>query len=888
MGCLDDSTIYEFAMGALGRDELATADAHIDDCEDCRMVVVGLVRTGGSGVASGIEKTQLDPSLELEAGDGTAALRRGYVLGEKYVVLDVLGAGAMGIVYSAWDSVLERKVAIKTLRADASFKDRKERFVREAQAMAKIAHPNVVAVHDVGEVGARAYIAMEFVQGSTLRDWGRQTSRSWTELRDMCVQAGHGLAAAHAAGLVHRDFKPENVIVGSDNRARVTDFGLVALGGSPAEPVGSSPELMELTTTGAVLGTPAYMAPEQFRAEAVDARTDQYSFCATTWELLFGSRPIEAKTFDEQLRRVLGGDLPAPPKGAPAWLSQALLRGLAVKPEQRHASMDVLLEAMCRDRKSSPGRRVGVGVAVAGLGIAAALIAGRGQPEAASPCAGADDAIAAVWNPARSEGLQQRFSQIDGSAVAGLGSAMEAWAQGWSSAHTETCQATHVRGEQSAELLDARMLCLRLRADETDALLAEIEDGDLATLTAGIAGIAELPAVESCSAIERVADVLVAPPAAEKLRAPLTKARALVATGQYQEAQVALRALVEEGKILGYAPFLAEAQLLLARAVWKAGRADLASGIATEALLAALEGGADSEAAESWIALMGMAGEQGDYDLATERSRYASAAVARLGLPSTLQSRLQLGLGVLLYNRGRYEAALPALTRAMELRIARLGSQHTLVANSHTSLGNVHRALGNLEHAARHHKTALAIDRSIWGPEHPNLGRHEHNLAGVFRLQGNATEARKHYLLALQIKRASLGDDHVDAALTENSLGLLALAEQDYVEAEARFSSAETKLTAAGHADRAVSAHNRGLVATAQGDAKRALQHYARALQSYSKEQHELRETLERQIAEAESTIASGRTQVRPKKKMRKDGIAIPESGVYAPTQTWE
>ena len=885
MGCLDDSTIYEFAMGALERDELATADAHIDSCEECRMVVVGLVRTGA---ASGIETTQRNSPVDMEAGNETGSLHRGSVFGEKYVVLNVLGAGAMGVVYGAWDSALERKVAIKTLRADATFKDRRDRFVREAQAMAKIAHPNVVAVHDVGEVGVRAYIAMEFIQGSTLRDWGRQTSRSWSELRDMCVQAGHGLAAAHAAGLVHRDFKPENVIVGSDNRARVTDFGLVALGGSAAEPVGSSPALMELTTTGAVLGTPAYMAPEQFRAETVDARTDQYAFCATTWELLFGSRPIEARTFDEQLRRVLAGDLPAPPKGAPAWLSQALLRGLAVKPEERHASMDVLLEAMCRDQKSSPGRRVGVGIAVAGLGIAAALIAGRGQPEAASPCSGADDAIAAVWNPARAEALQQRFAQIEGSAVAGLGSAMDAWAQEWSSAHTETCQATHVRGEQSPELLDARMLCLRFRADETDALLAEIERGDLATLTAGITGFSELPSVEACSAIERVADVLLAPPAAESLRAPLTKSRALVATGQYQEAQVALRTLVEEAKSLAYAPFLAEARLLLARAVWKAGRADLASAIATEALLAALEGGADTEAAESWIALMGMAGEQGDYELATERSRYASAAVARLGVPSALQSRLQLGLGVLLYNRGQYEAALPALTSAMELRIAKLGSHHTLVANSHTSLGNVHRALGNLEEAARHHEKALAIDRDIWGPAHPNLGRHEHNLAGVFRLQGNAAEARKHYLLALQIKRASLGDEHVDAALTENSLGLLALAEQDYVEAETRFATAETTLTAAGHADRAVSAHNRGLVAMAQGDAKGAVRHYARALESYSKEQHELRETLARQIAEAESAIALGRKPTRAKKEIRKDGSPIQESGVYAPAQTWE
>ena len=889
MGCLDDSTIYQFAMGGLERDALDTADAHIDGCDDCRMIVVGLVRSGATA-DSGLDQTEVG-HLRTSAGRAETwgnTLTRGQVLGEKYVVLDVLGAGAMGIVYAAWDSSLERKVAIKTLRADATFRDRKERFIREAQAMAKIAHPNVVAVHDVGEVGELAYIAMEFVEGDTLREWGRKTERSWQARRDMCVQAGRGLVAAHAAGLVHRDFKPENVLVGADGRARVTDFGLVALAGNSVATVDAPPTLLDLTVTGAVMGTPAYMAPEQFRAEVVDSRTDQYAFCATTWELLFGTRPIAAKSFDEQLKMVLGGKLPAPPKNAPTWLSQALLRGLAVEQDTRHSSMEELLEAMVRDRRASPGKRIGIGVAVAGLGIAAALFAGRGQAAAATPCEGAEDAIASVWNQERAAALQAQFGALDGTAVEDLSRDVEAWKGEWVSAHTATCQATHVRGEQSPTLLDARMQCLQHRANETDALLNEIEGGEVAALTAGLVGLSEMPAVSRCAAIDLVATAPMAPTAAEALREPLTKARALVATGQYQEARTALGDVVARAAKLAYAPLLAEAQLLLARATWKAGRADLASPIASDAVLEAVAGGADADAAEAWIALMGMAGEQGKYELAMERSRHARAALLRLGEPPALQSRFDHGLGVLLYNQGKYDAALLPLERAMNMRVTAFGEKHRLVASSHTSLGNVHRGLGSFDVALKHHQSALAIDRGILGESHPNIGRHEHNIAGVYRLQGQLEKAREHYLRALENKTLALGAQHVDVGLTKNSLGLLALADTNYTKAEQFFTSAESILGAAAHADRAVSAHNRGLVAAAQGNPELALKHYSRAALAYAPEQSELREVLATQIAEAQALLPGKPRAVRGSAAEKRNVQPEPSAGVYAPSQTWE
>jgi serine/threonine protein kinase len=247
------------------------------------------------------------------AGSGERP-RRGDSIG-RFVVLGVLGEGGMGVVYSAYDPHLDRKVAIKVLRPDVmSVGDAHARLLREAQAMAKIDHPNVVHVHEVGMLGEQVYVAMEFCDGGTLRAW-LTTTRTRDAIIECFVQAGRGLAAAHAAGLVHRDFKPDNVLLAKDHTVRVTDFGLVTLvagraGNEPLpraptdrdrELITSSSQLSEnLTRTGSIMGTPTYMAPEQFEGHAATPRTDQFALCVALYEAVYGVRPFEGTTFGER------------------------------------------------------------------------------------------------------------------------------------------------------------------------------------------------------------------------------------------------------------------------------------------------------------------------------------------------------------------------------------------------------------------------------------------------------------------------------------------------------------------------------------------------------------------------------------------------------------
>ncbi|MCA9709545.1 MAG: serine/threonine protein kinase, partial [Myxococcales bacterium] len=251
-------------------------------------------------------------------------LVRGAQVG-RYLVIDPLGAGGMGEVFSAYDPQLDRRIALKLVRPSSREDARhtRERLLREAQALAKLSHPNVVAVYDAGTHGSRVFIAMEYVEGRTMRDWIAQTAKElepgqrWREALALMVQAGRGLAAAHAQGLVHRDFKPANVMVSDDGRVRVLDFGLARRFGElsldESGPIDLEPRResldgtsgsrsslsLQLTQTGMVMGTPSYMAPEQFYGGSIDERTDQFSFCVVLYRALFGERPFAGKTFEE-------------------------------------------------------------------------------------------------------------------------------------------------------------------------------------------------------------------------------------------------------------------------------------------------------------------------------------------------------------------------------------------------------------------------------------------------------------------------------------------------------------------------------------------------------------------------------------------------------------
>jgi WD40 repeat protein len=274
----------------------------------------------------------------------------------RYMVIERLGEGGMGVIFAAYDPQLDRKVAIKLVRpayTESSGNEAQARLVREAQALARLRHPNIVTVYEVGTFGDEVYVAMEFVDGVTLRAWQFEQARTWRDVLRIYQAAGRGLAAAHGAGLVHRDFKPDNVLVTRDGEARVLDFGLAFREHTPGAGPSASTTLSngDLTMTGALVGTPAYMSPEQHRGQQVDVRTDVFAFSVSFFEALYGTRPYPGNTLPEIVAALNDGLLAPPPSfiKVPAWLRRVIYRGFKIDPKERYQSMDELLRDLTRD-----------------------------------------------------------------------------------------------------------------------------------------------------------------------------------------------------------------------------------------------------------------------------------------------------------------------------------------------------------------------------------------------------------------------------------------------------------------------------------------------------------------------------------------------------------
>ena len=411
---LDDNAAVGWASGTLSDRELRAAETHLAACRECRALVAALA--GDAGEAEGDSDAATSPVERVpvsqqgsQPGAGSSFRPvRVFAVGDRigrYLVLSTLGAGGMGVVFAAYDPQLDRKVALKLLRAGGAridAKDARVRLKREAQAIAQLSHPNVVAAYDVGALDDDdLYIAMEFVEGDTLTKWLRAYPRSWREIVDVFLQAARGLVAAHSVGLLHRDFKPDNVLVGGDGRVRVTDFGLARSLIGPDEVVrvasDSSTLNLDLTATGTVLGTPRYMAPEQLRGPdprqrgrdslpdpGIDARADQFSFCVALYEALYGAHPLTGGTSVAMLEQ--GEAAIAPPAGTkvPPAVARAVMRGLERERARRFPSMAALIGELVPPAPAPTARRavlVASGVAVAGSALAAVVFGlGLGRP----------------------------------------------------------------------------------------------------------------------------------------------------------------------------------------------------------------------------------------------------------------------------------------------------------------------------------------------------------------------------------------------------------------------------------------------------------------------------------------------------------------------------
>jgi serine/threonine protein kinase/tetratricopeptide (TPR) repeat protein len=616
--CLDPNELDALATGRAETSLRARGEAHVDSCNDCRRLLVELARIYGTSGALPKDLRSIasaptmpaqaasdaPPGAQVNARPSDAPMLGRYRLGER------LGAGGMGVVFAAHDPELDRRVAIKLLHPDPSGapEEQRARLLREAQAMARLSHPNVVAVYDVGRVGEQVFVAVELVEGTTVTRWlehGASGPRSQDEILRMFVAAGRGLAAAHAVGLVHRDFKPDNVLIGRDGRPRVTDFGLAKPIDRAHAPglTGTLPQIPESardrgTAAGTIVGTPAYMSREQLRGELADARSDQFSFCVSLYEALFGTRPFVGRTLAELVANVDRGNVVPPPASAPRWLRQLLLRGLSMRPEDRFPDMAALLTELERDRGRT--RRIGltalgmVGGAAAIVGIlaiASNATSSAGRRSDGSSSSGSSSAPssapsaslgggAAVADPDTCGGasIVDHFAESDratllehvkssaGTAIGDgahlekrLGEMLDAYVARWKKAHRAACKT----GGPNLALAFA---CLDDRRRAFEGLTRALAKSGNDYVNKALLAAERLPSIARCTDdahLPTLADLAAVDVAGkiEILRSDLAELRADVDLTAIDAAEPIAEHVLDDAKSIGHPGALAEAEL---------------------------------------------------------------------------------------------------------------------------------------------------------------------------------------------------------------------------------------------------------------------------------------------------------------------------------------
>ncbi|MFN0248654.1 MAG: protein kinase domain-containing protein, partial [Kofleriaceae bacterium] len=468
MACPDESELVRFLGGRLAREAAHGLEAHFGDCDHCRQLAFALA-TGGFHE------------------EGAPAIDAGAKVG-RFEIAESIAEGAMGIVYRAHDPTLRRDVALKLVRvapvplakrgspdADVS----QALLLREAQGLAQLHHPNVVTVYEVGTHEGEVFIAMELVAGESLDRWVRRQPRTWQQIVKVLGRAGRGLAAAHAAGLVHRDVKPANVMIANDGAVKVVDFGLAR---GISERMSRSNldgiALQQLALTGKVVGTPAYCAPEQLVGGDVDPSSDVFSFCVMCCEALFGRRPYVASTTASLLERMREApDLPVRPR-LPAKLRGLLRRGLAIEREQRLSTLEALLDELAAAPSRFRKRVIVAGVAA--LAVAAPLLTLAFTTRAADdPCAGTDEPLAGGYSPADDAAIRAGFDATRLGFAAPTAERTIAKLVGWrqraGALRASTCRAARVDRSESPELFDLRMACLAESTRRVGALVRALE-----------------------------------------------------------------------------------------------------------------------------------------------------------------------------------------------------------------------------------------------------------------------------------------------------------------------------------------------------------------------------------------------------------------------------
>lgn len=693
----------------------------------------------------------------------------------RYVVIDHLGAGGMGSVYAAYDAQLERRVAIKVLRPSARGTGGHVRLLREAQAMARLTHPNVVTVYDVGAYGDDVFIAMEHIEGKTLKAWMGEP-HAWREALTILKAAGRGLAAAHAAGIIHRDFKPENVLLGNDGRVLVADFGIARAHGEAAAtsarasaPPASGPSALDatLTETGELLGTPGYMAPEQAFDSRDDARSDQFSFAVALYRVLYGQSPFVFSSLSSYLTALDSPPRPPPANTrVPAWVHAVIARGLQRDPADRFASMADLLAALDRDPTR---RRLGWALAAVALAMAATGVFGweHHRRVVREECAAGDGLVAETWNPrvrdAVGAAIRAANVPLADDVATRTQRVLDDWATAWTSAYREASEATRIRGVESADTMKIRLACLDRQREDTGALVDRLAHADAAVARHAINAAIQLPKARMCW--EPNAAHAAALPEAPGSRArvlalqkQIAEAAALSATGDLDGAlQVATRGL-EEARAIPHRE--SEAELLLVRATCESDQGDFEATVATreEAFAAALAAGDDSLAA--------LAAAHLPFELANDLARYKEAErwlaigrglLEREGQDDRAEGELLESEVVVLMVEGYSDRTIPLHERAIAILSKVYGPTDIRVASALTNYASDLDSVGRKEEALAAVQRSIGIQETIYGPRNPGLHVDYNNLGYDYVLLGRYDEARQALQHALSLL-APLGE----------------------------------------------------------------------------------------------------------------------------------
>jgi tetratricopeptide (TPR) repeat protein len=774
--CPSENEIVAFAADPSGSPAIA---AHVEACETCRVTVAEVAALAGQSASQGV--AEQDPAPD-------APLARGARVG-RYVVLETVGVGAMGTVYAAYDPELDRRIALKVLRADLcrgpNAETLRERLVREARVMARLSHPEIIAVHDAGTFGDQVFLAMELAGEGTLASFLADEPRTFREILDVFLRAGRGLAAAHAAGLVHRDFKPENVLVGKDGRVRVTDFGLArAEASEPADhdvsAVRPRDDDPQLTAAGALVGTPAYMAPEQHRGERADARSDQFAFCVALYRALYGEPPFAGASARELAEVVAAGAVREAPRGSrvPARVRRVLLRGLSVRPEARYPSMDALLADLARD-PARTRRWALAGAAVVAL-VGAAAVSGWSARARAPVCEGGDAKLAGVWDAARREEVHRAFGATGlpyaESSFQGAARALDGWTRAWSAMHRDACLATRVRGEQSEDLLARRMACLSRRLDKARAVVDLFAARADATVVEHAIEAAEaLPALSECADTAALLAPVPPPrkedaPRVEALIRRIDEADALDEAHRYEEASRVADEVLREARAIGYGKLVGEAEHQRAMVEAHLRHPREAEEAFLEAVWAAEGAHDDLRVLAAWSNMLFWLATESRFEEAHRVARHAEAALARVGGGEALAADLDESRGRLAYAEGKYAESTALLERDLAYR-ERQGALTTSLARAHWALGDAANGAGDPARAAKEYREAVRVYEAALGPLHPTALAARINLASALRNQGRPIEAIPELEALLPLAKAGFGDESYQVAVVSENLG---------------------------------------------------------------------------------------------------------------------